>query len=839
METLEIHPKDFLVKWVHVPDNSTIDWQVKPLKKSVNLAIYRKKDDEPDTLLPPSAAFGNEADSSTNGSSTPSTSGSSNGRFRSGSVSLVNKVEATNFKTKSRSLTFSENLNNSDLTLVKNHNKLIGQELVRGSFSATNGGMFAFIFDNSFSKTTGKKVLFSAKLNEPVPPMARRILTRRMLSAQTDKHIKFAESEEDSSVLRPKGGELLQSVLLKRRRKKLQGFTKRFFVLNFKYGTLSYFRQDNNKLRGQMPIKHSIVSANPKNKEFIIDSGMEVWDLKALSLEDFNTWVEAFNLIKKPEEPEETAEDYNELEVHSRDVIVRDLQTIAQKAKGGDNVYEDLEALISRLSSDAVSIYSTNEFHDARETYDTSINTGVVFLGKDDDLELAQEESEVSSDSSDDEDSPGMASSVESLGPTSAQRQKSKLTTISSRVIHEVDEDGTPTVDDAMYPLPHPPVKRQEDIAEWTLPVPLMLGFLRKNVGKDLSTIAMPVETNEPVTVLQKFSEMFEYADLIQKALKSSEAERILRIAAFAVSFLLSTRVKERNNRKPFNPLLGETFELVREDMGLRFVAEKVSHRPPVFAMFAETEYWEFIFSPSPGQKFWGKSMELITKGTAKLTVKETGEVFTWSHPNTMLKNIIAGEKYSEPLMAMTIKSSSGCKAVVEFAKSGMFSGRSEDLEVKAYDPSKKEFPATVFGKWTDTLTLKAGNTEKLIWQVGELVPDAKKKFGFTKFAASLNQVTEIEEGHLPPTDSRLRPDLRAYIDADVPNAERLKLELEENQRVRRKEMESAQKEHEPQFFRHVGNGGADTGEWEFLRGDNSYWNRRKRGDWESLQKLW
>ena len=71
--------------------------------------------------------------------------------------------------------------------------------------------------------------------------------------------------------------------------------------MNFGRETLSYFKVDDNKLRGQMPVKDCIVSANPSSREFIIDSGMEVWHLKAINKADFNAWVNAFNTVKKEE----------------------------------------------------------------------------------------------------------------------------------------------------------------------------------------------------------------------------------------------------------------------------------------------------------------------------------------------------------------------------------------------------------------------------------------------------------------------------------------------------------------------------------------------------------
>lgn len=49
---------------------------------------------------------------------------------------------------------------------------------------------------------------------------------------------------------------------------------------------------------------------------------------------------------------------------------------------------------------------------------------------------------------------------------------------------------------------------------------------------------------------------------------------RILNVAAFAVSGYTST---EGRICKPFNPLLGETYEADYPDKGLRFFSEKVS----------------------------------------------------------------------------------------------------------------------------------------------------------------------------------------------------------------------------------------------------------------------
>ncbi|KAK6465254.1 Oxysterol-binding protein-domain-containing protein [Scheffersomyces coipomensis] len=835
METLEIHSKDFLFKWVHAPDNSIIDWQVKPLKKSIGLAIYRKDEEslhhngdntpENDSSIPPIQ---------------PPSSSLNSSRMRSTSVTSVNQINSStsSFKSKSRSSTFSTNLINSDLVLIKNYHKLIANELVHGKFEVTKGGMYAFIFDNSFSKTTGKKVFFSSKIIE----------SSNSTNVNDEPQAIYPTS---TNILRPKNGELLQSILLKKRRKKLQGFTKRYFILNYKYGTLSYFRVNDNKLRGQMPIKHSIVSANARTREIIIDSGMEVWNLKALNVKEFNAWVDAFNEIKGGlyAEEKDQPDEFEELDQSQflDDLIAMSTKLDQLKLQTENplvlELQDDLTYLIEKIkpsSVDALSVVSSNDFYDASEYLDVT-STGVVLLDQAPsistkliDTKLAESPTEMSII----EDQIDAVSTSSESGSDDEPLEIIPLPVEEETVkISDGDEDVT------LFPLPHDPVERESDIPICNHSPPNILSLFRKNVGKDLSTIAMPVTMNEPLTTLQKYSEMFEYCELIDNALQPSfsdeSGEKILRIAAFAVSYISSARVKERNNRKPFNPLLGETFELVREDKNIRLISEKVCHRPPVFAYFVESPKWTLSFSPSPNQTFWGKNAEIVTKGVVKLTVKETNEVFTWSHPSTLLKNIIAGEKYTEPSSAITIKSSSGYRAVVEFAKGGMFSGRSEDLNIKAFNPSKKELAYTVSGKWTESLTLKTNTTEKLIWECGELLPNAVKKFGFTEFAGQLSKISPIEKGKIAPTDSRLRPDMQIYLKGELEKAEEVKVQLEEAQRGRRKELESSGEEYVPKFFKQIGDDAPDNSEWVYVRGEKSYWNRRKNQDWDDLLELW
>lgn len=76
--------------------------------------------------------------------------------------------------------------------------------------------------------------------------------------------------------------------------------------------------------------------------------------------------------------------------------------------------------------------------------------------------------------------------------------------------------------------------------------------------------------------MLQRLTEDLEYHELLDKAVKCENSiEQMCFIAAFSVSSYSTT---VHRTAKPFNPLLGETFELDRiDDLGFRSICEQVS----------------------------------------------------------------------------------------------------------------------------------------------------------------------------------------------------------------------------------------------------------------------
>lgn len=71
----------------------------------------------------------------------------------------------------------------------------------------------------------------------------------------------------------------------------------------------------------------------------------------------------------------------------------------------------------------------------------------------------------------------------------------------------------------------------------------------------------MPVILCQPLSLLQRINESLQYSELLNKTFDESDpSKRLAYIAAYAISGCSSI---ERLS-KPFNPLLGETYELIR-----------------------------------------------------------------------------------------------------------------------------------------------------------------------------------------------------------------------------------------------------------------------------------
>ncbi|XP_038622422.1 oxysterol-binding protein-related protein 1 isoform X1 [Tachyglossus aculeatus] len=412
--------------------------------------------------------------------------------------------------------------------------------------------------------------------------------------------------------------------------------------------------------------------------------------------------------------------------------------------------------------------------------------------------------------------------------------------------------------------LPSPMFSRN-DFSIWSI--------LRKCIGMELSKITMPVIFNEPLSFLQRLTEYMEHTYLIHQASGFSDTvERMQCVATFAVSAVAS---QWERTGKPFNPLLGETYELIRDDLGFRLISEQVSHHPPVSAFHAEGLNNDFVFHGSiyPKLKFWGKSVEAEPKGTITLELLEHNEAYTWTNPTCCVHNIIVGKLWIEQYGNVEITNhKTGEKCVLNFKPCGLFGKELHKVEGYIQDKSKKKL-RVLYGKWTECLysvdpatydaykkndkknteekktSKQVGGSEEpdemplpdsegvqvipgsvLLWRISPRPPNSAQMYNFTSFAMVLNEVDKEMESVIPKTDCRLRPDIRAMENGEIDQASEEKKRLEEKQRAARKNRSKSEEDWKtrnpaqgPRWFHQGPNPYSGAQDWLF---SGNYWDR-------------
>ncbi|KAL3895988.1 MAG: hypothetical protein SGCHY_004363 [Lobulomycetales sp.] len=397
---------------------------------------------------------------------------------------------------------------------------------------------------------------------------------------------------------------------------------------------------------------------------------------------------------------------------------------------------------------------------------------------------------------------------------------------------------GYPKVSDLRLKLPLDPNKSTKpSLSVWS--------FLKSAIGKDLSKVTLPVFFNEPLSMLQRMCEDVEYIELLSLAarcgakdeipkkhpaihaaaqkqwkldqlhqLQKEEASlmRLMLVAAFAMSNYSSTVGR---TSKPFNPMLGETYELVDEERQYRYVSEQVCHHPPISACHCESTDYKFWTEVNVKSKFWGKSLEVHPMGVSHvaLSVGDGMEHYSWKKVTTSVNNLIVGTLWIDHFGDMVIRNwRTGEEATLTFKPKstgswfGWGSGAKtpkageEDLNSgghivgKVCDAAGK-IRFEIKGKWDSDL--RAYNVSPVtspllskpitLWKRNSLPADSAQNFDFSHLALRMNQVTPELEKVLPSTDSRLRPDQKALEEGRWDDANESKETLERRQREERK----------------------------------------------------
>ncbi|KAI4354503.1 hypothetical protein L6164_003357 [Bauhinia variegata] len=328
--------------------------------------------------------------------------------------------------------------------------------------------------------------------------------------------------------------------------------------------------------------------------------------------------------------------------------------------------------------------------------------------------------------------------------------------------------------------------------------------MMQKYIGSDItSMVTLPVIIFEPMTMVQKMTELMEYSYLLDMA---NECEDPYMRLVYASSFFISVYYGLQRTWKPFNPILGETYEMVNHG-GITFIAEQVSHHPPMSAAHAENEHFTYDITSKVKTKFLGNSVDVYPLGRTRVTLKKDGVVLDLVPPPTKVNNLIFGRTWIDSPGEMVLTNmTTGDKVVLYFQPCGWFGAGRYEVDGYVYN-ADEEPKILITGKWNESMSYQPCDPEgeplpgtelKESWRVAEAPKN--DKFQYTYFAHKINSFDTAPK-KLLASDSRLRPDRMALEKGDLSKSGYEKSSLEERQRAEKRNREAKGHKFSPRWF--------------------------------------
>lgn len=370
------------------------------------------------------------------------------------------------------------------------------------------------------------------------------------------------------------------------------------------------------------------------------------------------------------------------------------------------------------------------------------------------------------------------------------------------------------------------------------------------SMGMDLSKVVLPTFILEPRSLLEKLGDCMAHAELFAAIPDGDTPEkRMLRCAEW---FLTAHHKRPPGVKKPYNPVLGETFHAKYTPacaaspiasptktggpgdeeaagaaspaagavVGVEWWAQQVSHHPPLTASMIRTTdgrvVAEGLFAPKT--RFLGNSASLTPDGCLNVFLPEHGyEMYSISWPIAYVRGLIMGAMVMElggTVRIRCMKTKMGCD--IEFVTKGMFTGTYHQFHgtiFRVTGPESKEDIYKIEGEWTSVFTIKEIKTGAVVASF-----DVKKASVATMTVLPSEAATpNLDPNDKPPEDDS---DLTCPWDAvstwakvtaaiakgDQQGATTTKTEVENHQRRLRTRREEKKIEYKSSLFKPGGN---------------------------------
>ncbi|KAL4618092.1 oxysterol-binding protein-related protein 11 isoform X1 [Arapaima gigas] len=279
-------------------------------------------------------------------------------------------------------------------------------------------------------------------------------------------------------------------------------------------------------------------------------------------------------------------------------------------------------------------------------------------------------------------------------------------------------------------------------------------------LGMDLTRVVLPTFILEKRSLLEMYADFMSHPDLFVAITDgATPEERMVRFVEYYLTSFHEGR-KGAIAKKPYNPIIGETFHCswrvpksqlakpagahsisgpqgslhsaaseVSDSYQVRFVAEQVSHHPPISAFYAECVERQMCVNTHvwTKSKFMGMSIGVSMIGEGVLHLLEHGEEYTFTVPSAFARSILTVPWVELGGKVNVNCAKTGYSAAITFQTKPFYGGKLHKVTAEVKHTPTNSVLCRVQGEWNGTLEFSYSNGETRTVDVTKL-PVTKKR---------------------------------------------------------------------------------------------------------------
>jgi hypothetical protein len=303
--------------------------------------------------------------------------------------------------------------------------------------------------------------------------------------------------------------------------------------------------------------------------------------------------------------------------------------------------------------------------------------------------------------------------------------------------------------------------------------------------GHDLTKIPLPIQLFEPESFLQRLAKQYMFAHKYLTA-ASQATDPVERLQHVMVWWVAGMNLMGEQFRKPFNPILGETYQCIYEDGSMGFF-EQSSHHPPISCWEVSGQEGAYTYAGwgELTAQFRGNSVKALQTGTQNVYFPDGGHI-TFTLPTVWVTGMAWGDRVIKYCGEMNFSDASNelsCTLTLNPKdKKGLFFSKHVSTpdfmrgEILKKDGKKQKKVSVCEGSWLSELAFDG----KVLWTLAE--NDGVK--------------APVPASDPLPSDSQFREDLQFTGQGDLTRGGEWKVLLEEKQRYDVKLRKNAKEAH-------------------------------------------